>query len=549
MHYPAVAAVGDPERAGGVDREVRRRVQLPEARPGPEPEPSEQLAARVVVLDAVPGGRHVNRGAVWRGCDTPRRIARGEAAAVAARGRKPRHARVAGVGNPQGAVSGARDRARVEQLARTGADRAEARGVQRCGAAEREDPAAPLIEHEAVACLVERDVDRPAQDRGARVRRSPDRRNRSVGVQQLDAPVDRICDSSDARGVNGDASRSVELAGRAAGGAERAQQGAAAREHVDPVVAGVGDVQLALCVGGECTRVGELSGTGPVRAPAGAVLEVRRSPEAHDPLIHVIRHERGARAVDRHTEGEAQLSGACALAGADRANELAAEVEDRKAVVLIVGDDQAALANGEPTWVSERPRVDQHGRVLPGRVDPLHAIVARVAYVQVALVVGDGAARGLVVAAASAKAELADSRPAAADVADHLSGRRLEQHYAVGAAVGECQEVAGGHRDRGNRGELPGLGARGAELPHELTLRVEHLDEVRALVTHVHRAVRPHGHSLREAQRAVATLSDLAGAAVRAGLTEAGVGVGRGRREQQAAGARDGRQQASHHWF
>ena len=141
-----------------------------------------------------------------------------------------------------------------------------------------------------------------------------------VGVEQLHAAVDRVGHGADAAGVGRDAHRRVELPGRAARGAERAQQRAALVEDVDAVVAGVGHVDVAGRVDRDPARVGE-----PARAPC------RRSPsgpctgytgaaaEAHDAVVEVVGDEDAPGRVGGHAVGEVELAGARAVLARPRA--------------------------------------------------------------------------------------------------------------------------------------------------------------------------------------------------------------------------------------
>ena len=99
-----------------------------------------------------------------------------------------------------------------------------------------------------VAAGVEGDRDGLGRIVGPGAGEPHDDAGRAVGVEQLEAPVDRVGHRADAAGVGRDAHRRVELADRPPRGAERALQRAAAVEDVDAVVAGVRDVDLALRV-------------------------------------------------------------------------------------------------------------------------------------------------------------------------------------------------------------------------------------------------------------------------------------------------------------
>ena len=110
-------------------------------------------------------------------------------------------------------------------------------------------------------------------------------------------------------------------------------------------------------------------------------------------------------------------------------------------------------------------------------------------------------------------------------------------------AVGHQHRAVAGHRDGADAAELAGLGPRDAELAPEDAVGAEDLDDVRALVGHVDRAVGADRQRLREAHDALGALADLGRGDVRARRAGAGAVGARGGRQEAEEGERERRRE------
>ena len=320
--------------------------------------------------------------------------------------------------------------------------------------------------------------------------------------------------------------------GRAAVGAERAQRGAADVELVDPVAARIGDEALARGVDRDAARELHVAGLRAEGGPAGAVLVPRRRAVADDPVVGVVGDVHAAGRIDGDVVGVLQLVGLVALPHPHGPDEAPAGVEDRQAVVDVVGDDQPRLADRQALRAVQPPRRDDHDRRGAVGGEALDPVVAGVGDVDRPVrAERDPAARRRVVAAAGAEVEL----PGAA-----AAGAELALQRAVGGeaqdpvrAVDDVDRAVGGDGDAADRGQLAGAGAGRADLAPERAVGPEDLDHVRELIADVDRAVRAERGGLREAQDAARAL---AGDAV--GGVRAGIGA-RARRDGDARGEQD----------
>ena len=387
---------------------------------------------------------------------------------------------------------------------------------------------------------VEGDGHRIGEDRRAGRRRAPGRGHRPVGVEQLHAAVDRVGHGADAAGVGRDAHGRVELPGGAARGAERAQQRAALVEDVDAVVAGVGHVHVAGRVDRDPARVGEPPRRGPVGAPAALVGVHRPAAEAHDAVVEVVGDEHAPGSVGGHAVGEVELSGARPVL-ADRAQQVPAGVEHDEPVVLIVGHEQAGAAHRDPARVGELSRRHDLGPVAAVEREALDAVVAGVGHVDDVARHREAAARRGGVPRAAAEAEPAHVAAGPAPGVHQLPVG-VEAIDAV-RSVGHQHRAVAGHGERANPAELARLGTRDAELAPEDAVRAEDLDDVRALVGHVDRAVGTDGQRLGEAHDALGALADLRRGGVRARHAAPGAVGARGGRQEAEKGERERRRE------
>ena len=500
-----VAAVGDPQVAGGVEGDLAGRLELADLA-ALAAELVDLAARRVVDLDAVARGGQVGAAAIGAHRDAAALADPGRGAQVAAAGAEARDALVARVGHDDGPAPVDGQRRRVEELARPAARRADRAHREPGAAGEDDDPRAPAIEDVGVAAGVEGHGDRIGEDRRPRRRRAPGRRQRAVGVEQLHAAVDRVGHRADPAGVGRDAHRRVELPGAAAGGAERAQQRAALVEDVDAVVAGVGHVHVAGRVDRDPARVGEPARSRPVGAPAALVGIDRPTAEAHDAVVEVVGDEHAPRRVGGDAVGEVELTGARSVL-AHRAQQVPAGVEDDEPMVLVVGHEEPRPADCDAARVGELARRHDLGAVAAVEREALDPVVAGVGHVDGVARHGETAARGGGVARAAAEAELAHVAAGPAPGVDELTVG-VEAIDAV-RAVGHQHRAVARHGERPDAAELAGLGPRDAELAAEAAVRAEDLDDVRALVGHVDRAVGADRQRLGEAHDALGALSDL----------------------------------------
>ena len=263
---------------------------------------------RPVDGDAVARVRHVDAAAVRRHRDAAQRARAGDRAEVAPVGPEPGDPLVPRVGDVERARRVDRDGRGSEQLSRPRPGDADRAGRRAGGPGEHDQAAAALVDDDRVAGGVEGDGHRIGKDRGPRRRRAPHRDHRPVGRQQLEAAVDRVGDRPDATRVGGHARGGVELPGRAPRGSEAAQERAPGVEDVDAVVAGVRHVHVALGVGGDPARVGELARRGAVGAPPRAVRIPGRAAVADDPVVEVVGDEHPSGRIGRDVVGVAQLA-------------------------------------------------------------------------------------------------------------------------------------------------------------------------------------------------------------------------------------------------
>ena len=202
------------------------------------------------------------------------------------------------------------------------------------------------------------------------------------GPRNSHPAVDGVGHRADAVRVRGDARRRVELALRAAGRPERAQQPPVEVEDVDAVVARVGDVDVARAVRRDPAHERELARSAAVGAPAGLVrVAGRRGAEAQDPVVQVVGDEDPPRGVDRDAVREVELARPGARP-AEAADDLAARVRHEDAVALVVGDVEPRALHREALRVRERAGREDHRRLRALHREALDAVVARVGDVQ-----------------------------------------------------------------------------------------------------------------------------------------------------------------------
>src|SRR5262249_15685084 len=122
-----------------------------------------------------------------------------------------------------------------------------------------------------------------------------------------------------------------------------ADQAAVAREDLDAVVAGVGDVEQPVGPQSQGAGAGELAGSAALAAPGGDV--VPGGVEFGDPLhLAELRHVEEALLVRDHVAEVAELPRGAAGAGGDDTELRSVVAVDAEAVVVRIADDQVAVA-------------------------------------------------------------------------------------------------------------------------------------------------------------------------------------------------------------
>ena len=207
--------------------------------------------------------------------------------------------------------------------------------------------------------------------------------------------------------------------------------------------------------------------------------------------------------------------------------------------MLVVGHEQAGAAHRDPARVGELARRHDLGPVAAVEREALDAVVAGVGHVDGVARHREAAARRGRVARAGPEAELAHVAAGPAPGVHQLPVG-VEAIDAV-RAVGHQHRAVAGHGEGADAAELARLGPRDPELAPEDAVRAEDLDDVRALVGHVDRAVGADGQRLGEAHDALGALADLRRGGVRARRAAAGAVGARGGREDAEQGERERR--------